>query len=275
MTKEELHDFGVEVVAGYLKQNGYKIHEYHPMYGMYPSIVAENKKEVIAVIVQSDVAPNVPEIKLTDKFGIIGYCNGFKTKPCYASVSFGSIDPERFDKSIALVGDGYNVRFTGLEYISKELPKIGSEEYKVFVMQFLGGYLRSKNYDAVENYISNKCTISNTISKEDIIEPCIKYFKKIFEEQPIVSHCIIKSVGNMKTLNVQKLYVEGYSDGKPGTVKILQEADKVNLLLVTENPLFNNDDPGLILNIDFDKKGKINSIEIIDPRYYEFEAYNQ
>ena len=117
MTKEELHDFGVEVVAGYLKQNGYKIHEYHPMYGMYPSIVAENKKEVIAVIVQSDVAPNVPEIKLTDKFGIIGYCNGFKTKPCYASVSFGSIDPERFDKSIESTSLKRTFKYSGTNII--------------------------------------------------------------------------------------------------------------------------------------------------------------
>ena len=273
MTKEEIHNFAVQIVAGELQESGYEIHAFNPVLGSYPSVIAENNEEVIAIIVSGAVAPKIPKLKLTDKFGIIGLCDGYPTKPCFASVGIGSADVERFDKSLALIGDKYLIRYTGLEYIDKKLPEINSEEYKLFVMQFIGGYLRANNYEAVKEYIANECIIDNSISKEKIEGDAIEYFKNIFERIPITSHCVIKSIGNVKTLNVQKLHVEGYSDGKPGIVKILQEADKIGLLIVTESPVFDYDDNGIIFNVDFDKKGKINKIELIDPRLYEFEAY--
>jgi len=275
MTEEEIHDFAVKVVAGQLQNSGYKIHAFNPILGSYPSIVAENDDEVVAVIVIGGVSPIIPKLKLTDKFGIIGYCNGYETKPCFASVSIGSVDPERFDTSLALSGDEYLVHYKGIEYIDKEIPKIGTEEYKIFVMQFIGGYLRAQNYDAVEKYISKNCVIENSITKETIDKNTIKYLKKIFEQSAVTSHCIIKSVGNWKTINVENLYIKDYVDGKPGTVKILQEADKIGLLLVTEMPAFDENNNGMIFNIGFNKRGKINKINIIDPRYYEFEAYDE
>lgn len=275
MTKEEIHSFGVEIVAGQLQQEGYKIHIYNPRYGSYPSIVAENKDEVIAVVVMTDIAPKQPGLKLTDKFGIIGYCDGYPTKPAFASVSIGSTDGERFNKSLALIGDGYYAKYTGIEYISKEMPKIGSEEYKAFVMQFVGGYLRACNFEAVAEYISKECKIKNSITKEEINTDAIGYIEKIFKNHKATSHCVIKSVGNVKTLNVQKLYVKDYSNGEPGTVKIMQEADKIGLLVVTETQAFDIDDLGIIFNTDFDEFGKINKIELIDPRLYEFKALNE
>lgn len=273
MTEEEIHHFSVQVVAGQLQEEGYTIHAFNPVLGSFPSVIAENDKEVVAVVVNGAVAPETPKLKLTDKFGIIGYSNGYPTKPCYASVSIGSADPERFEKSLALIGDGYLVRYTGIEYIDKKLPEVGTDEYKLFVMQFTGGYLRAKNYDAVKEYIADDCIIENSISKEKIETEALEYLKSTFEKNEVTSHCTIKSVGNVKTLNVEKLYVKDHSDGKPGVVKILQDADKIGLLIVTETPAFDYDDNGIIFNVDFNKEGKINHIELIDPRLYEFEAY--
>lgn len=275
MTKEEIHDFGVEIVAGQLQQAGYKILLYNPKLGSFPSIVAENKDEVIAVIVLTDIAPNQPKMRMTERFGIIGYCNGYKTKPAFASVSIGSTDGERFNKSLALVGDGYYAKYTGLEYISKEIPTIGTEEYKAFTMQFIGGYLRAGNYDAVSEYISKECIIKNTITKEEISKDALEYIENIFKEHKVTSHCIIKSVGNVKTLNVEKLYIKDYCNGDSGTVKILQDADKIGLLVVTETEAFDIDDLGIVFNVDFDDKGMINKIELIDPRLYEFKALEE
>lgn len=119
MTKEEIHSFGVEVVAGQLKGEGYKIINFNPKFGLYPSIIAENDNEVVAVVVKTDIAPNKPELTEIDKQGIINFCDGYPTKPCFASVSIGSADGVRFEKSLALVGDGYLVLYKGLEYISK------------------------------------------------------------------------------------------------------------------------------------------------------------
>jgi hypothetical protein len=109
MTEEEIHSFGVEIVAGQLQKDGYKIIHFNPILGSYPSIIAEDDKEALAIIVSCDIAPKKPKLKLTDKFGIIGYCNGYPTKPCFASISIGSSDPIRFEKSLALVGDGENL----------------------------------------------------------------------------------------------------------------------------------------------------------------------
>lgn len=142
-------------------------------------------------------------------------------------------------------------------------------------MNFVGAYLRSKNYDAVYEFISDDCDINNSISKENIKKHGKDYLKKIFNGRDITSHCVIKSVGIMKTIQVQKLYVEGHSDGKPGTVKIMQDPDRIGLLLVTDIPLFGNNDPGLIFNVDYNSKGKICNINIIDPRLYSFEAYSE
>ena len=100
MTEEEIHHFSVQVVAGQLQEEGYTIHAFNPVLGSFPSVIAENDKEVVAVVVNGAVAPETPKLKLTDKFGIIGYSNGYPTKPCYASVSIGSADPERFEKSL-------------------------------------------------------------------------------------------------------------------------------------------------------------------------------
>ncbi len=273
MTKEEIHGFGVEIIANYLTKKGYKIHDYNPRFGSYPSIVAENEKKVITVAVKTSVAPQMPTFELTDKFGLIGYCNGYNTIPCFALVGIGSIDEERFDKSLALVGDEYYVNFNGLEYISKELPKVGTEEYKAFVMQFIGGYLRTENYDAVKEYISNKCVINNEIDKTEKKENAVEYLINKFKKQPVISHCVIVSVGNYKTLNVAKLQVEGYSDGEPGKIRLLQKPDEIGLLLVTKEPLFNNDNPEIVFNASFDKNGIINKIQIIDSRLYEFKPF--
>ena len=119
MKKQEIHSFGVEIVAGQLKKEGYKIINFNRVLGLYPSIIAENNTEVVAVVVKTDIAPNKPELCVEDKLGIVGFCDGYPTKPCFASVSIGSIDPVRFEKSLALVGDGYHVLYRGLEYISK------------------------------------------------------------------------------------------------------------------------------------------------------------
>lgn len=273
MTEEDVHEFACRVVAGDLENSGYEIHAFNPVFGSYPSVIAENKEEVIAVIVNGAVSPKIPKLKLTDKLGIIGYSNGYPTKPCYASVSIGSIDSERFEKSLALKGDGYLVRYTGVEYIDKELPKADTDEYKLFVMQFIGGYLRAKNYDAVSKYITEDCVIDNSITKEKPEIPAIDYIKEIFQDCPVISHCIIKSVGNWKTLNVEKLYVKNHANGEPGTVKILQEPDKIGLLIVTETPAFDYDDNGIVFKVEFNKERIIEKIELIDPRLYEFKAY--
>lgn len=274
MTKEEIHDFGVEIVAGQLYKEGYKIHIYNPTYGSFPSIVAENENEVVAVAVLTDIAKKQPILRMTDKFGILGYCDGFPTKPCFASVSIGSTDPERFEKEIALRGDGFYANYTGLEYLSKELPEVNSEEYKAFVMQYLGGYLRAGNFEAIEDYIADDCIIENSLNKKVIEEKTINFIKNTFSKNRVINHCVIKSVGDIKNIKVDKLYVKGNIEGENVNVKLLQESDKIGLLIKTQNDEFNIGDNGIIFNVDFNVKGKINKIEFIDPRLYSFNAYN-
>ncbi|MBR5662779.1 MAG: hypothetical protein IKX00_03915 [Bacilli bacterium] len=273
MTKEEVHDFGCEIVARTLDKDGYKILEYNPRYGSYPSIVAKNDKEVVAVAVKTDIAPKMPEFDFSERSGIIGFCDGFETKPCIAAVGIGSTDGERFNKGLALIGDGYYANFKGLEYLSKELPKVGTEKYEAYVMQVIGGYLRANNYDVVKEYILDNCKIDNEISDKKIEDNVIKYFKKIFSEQPIIGHCIIKSVGNFKTVEAAGVIIKGEKKEGPSTIKVMQEPNKIGLLLITKDSLFNNGDNGLVLSPKFDKNGKIESIKMIDPRLYGFEAY--
>lgn len=119
MTKEEIHDFALEVIFGILKNDGYEILHMNRDYGVNPSYVCEKEGKKYAIHLSSDIAPNHPTLSSTDKNQLIKYCDLHDLNPVFCPVSFGAIDAERFDKGIALVGDGYYCNFKGFEFIEK------------------------------------------------------------------------------------------------------------------------------------------------------------
>ena len=275
MTKEEIHDFGCQIVADQLKKQGYRIHHYNPNYGVFPSIIAENDKEVVAVEVLTDVAPKQPKMPSSDKYGLLSFSLVFDTIPAFASVSIGAVDSERFDKSLALAGDAFYANYKGLEYIDKKVPEINTKEYRAFLIKYLSMFLYGGKYDVIKEYVANECIIKNTIDHTEHTN-ALEYLKECFDKQPIIGHETIISDGDYRNFKiVNDIVVKDEKIKGPINAKIWQEPDKINLLLKTAKPLFNNDDTGLIFNIDYNDKGKINKIEIIDPRLYGFKHFEE
>ena len=116
MSKEEIYDFALEAVCNY-ESKQHKIISVSPNLNSIPSIVMEIEGKLSFVLVEADIVPNIPTLDSRKKMLFINHSKNFDANIYYASVSFGSKDAERFEKSIALKGDGYYCRYLGLEKI--------------------------------------------------------------------------------------------------------------------------------------------------------------
>lgn len=116
MTKEEIYDFALDVICNYESKNN-KILQVSPNYTSLPSIVMDIDGQLSFVLVEGDVAPNTPKLQPQTKIMMLNHAKKFNANAYYASVCFGSKDSHRFEKSLALKGDGYYCRYLGLEKI--------------------------------------------------------------------------------------------------------------------------------------------------------------
>ena len=72
---------------------------------------------------------------MQNKFDMIKFERRFKAIPLFASVGIGSTDADRFDKSLALIGDGYYANFVGFENVLvDDIPDIKTKEYKNYLL---------------------------------------------------------------------------------------------------------------------------------------------
>lgn len=118
MTKEEIHDFALRVLFDYVKEENYEILRVNTEYGFNPSFVCKKNDTIYALIVKSNIAPIHPALTISERQQAYEFCLENKMVPFFCPVSFGSIDAFRFDKGIALVGDGYYCNFKGFEEIT-------------------------------------------------------------------------------------------------------------------------------------------------------------
>ncbi len=269
MTKEEIHDFGVQIVGGILQKDGYEILAYQPQYNAMPNIISQKDNKLYSIVVRADIAPINPKINTRDKYSNIAYSKIKKMIPCYASVSFGSIDPARFDNSIALVGDGYYANYTGFVELEDKKPKTGTEEYIIYTLATIGIYFQFREFDKVKDYISNDCIIKNMIDGDLIDNNASEYLINGFIKYPLKSHNLIVFDKQYKT------QIMGHEKEPFNKDEIKAIANNIGLIIITEAPLYANDDPGILFHVDFNDQGKINKIEILDPRIIKFSFQNE
>ena len=118
MTQEELLDFAMQIVKQFeIDKNGFELISANNKVGVYPNFVVKKDDTLSFILVKADVAPRMPELTGEDKKIMIEQSKKFNAIPLYAPVGFGSTDPDRFDKSIALRGDGFYSNYVGLEKI--------------------------------------------------------------------------------------------------------------------------------------------------------------
>ncbi len=118
MTKEELLDFAMQIVKQFeLDKKGFELVSANNKLGIYPNFVVRKDNTLLFILVKADIAPRMPELTEDDKKIMIEQSKKYDAIPLFAPVGFGSTDPERFDKSIALRGDSFYSNYVGLEEI--------------------------------------------------------------------------------------------------------------------------------------------------------------
>lgn len=115
MTKDELFNFGLQTLLGILEKEGYEIVDYIDNYRAIPNIRVAKDNKLYVIYMNVGVALESEEIDpetIKNLKKIVE--NG---TPMIANVFFGSTDPERFEAKLALVGDGFYCKYTGLENV--------------------------------------------------------------------------------------------------------------------------------------------------------------
>ncbi len=120
MNKEMILDFGIQIVHDYLLEKGYDIaHESNRLDSLVNIVAVKNNKPSF-IVVETAIATANPAITDDKKHEVIDLAYRYRAAAYYAPVSIGSTDQKRFDKSIALQGDGYYANFTGLERLESQ-----------------------------------------------------------------------------------------------------------------------------------------------------------
>ena len=122
MTPEEIHDFGIEVVAEYMTREGYTVKKIQPFLATIPSIIAEKDKKTFAVLVRNDVYPNKGELSDSDKQRMLAYAKENKAIPMFAQVGIANANGKTDEEmAVATRGTGFYVAFEGM----KEIQDLG------------------------------------------------------------------------------------------------------------------------------------------------------
>jgi hypothetical protein len=123
MSREEIHDFGVQIVCDEMEKGGYEILGANPSLSVTPQIVAKKNGRLCFVVVRTDVYPNkgiladerevrrnLEHAKRNDAvcyFAGVGICNA-------AAKDAG----DEQAKGIPVKGGGFYVDFDGLKVIT-------------------------------------------------------------------------------------------------------------------------------------------------------------
>ena len=54
MTKEEIHEFGLQILSRYLEANAYEIEMMHPNMQMFPHVIAKKNGQLVFIIAATD-----------------------------------------------------------------------------------------------------------------------------------------------------------------------------------------------------------------------------
>jgi hypothetical protein len=116
LTRDEIFDFGINVIIDELEKDGFHVEDVVNNFRAYPNIFATKNKQTYFIYVISTIA--LEEIKI-DKKILDDIKNDAKEAiPMIARVSFASVDEERFNHKLALVGDNFHCKYEGLEKIN-------------------------------------------------------------------------------------------------------------------------------------------------------------
>ncbi len=120
MTLEEIHDFGVEIMFGQLRKEGYEIEAVNAKLGMNPQIVAKKNGHLAFIHVRTACYPNKGTIETkTECFNILKHAQKHNATPYLASVGIANADSTTAEEcGTPVKGAPYHVLYNGLLIIA-------------------------------------------------------------------------------------------------------------------------------------------------------------
>lgn len=115
ISKEELHKFGVELLADLYQKEGMILKDINRTVGYeYPQFVMEGKnKKLYYVAVKTTIFPNAPfSLPKNDCNEIISLAAKYNATPVFAGLGFATVSE---DMTKAVCGGAYFVSFKGLQ----------------------------------------------------------------------------------------------------------------------------------------------------------------
>ena len=126
MTKEEIHNFGIEVVFNYMKEEGYEIEGVDDTIGVNPQIIAKKNDKLVFVAVRTSCYPNKGKLENHIHHKMIKQAEQHNAIPYFASVGIINSDGKtEEEQSTPVKGAGFYISFDGLLIITtKDKVKI-------------------------------------------------------------------------------------------------------------------------------------------------------
>lgn len=120
MTQDDIHDFGVEIVYGWMKKEGYKILGVNTNIEMNPQIIAEKDGQLAHVGVRTTCFPNKGELESHEMaMSLIHHADENNATCYFASVGIANSESEDdAGMSIPQKGAGFFVAFEGLTILT-------------------------------------------------------------------------------------------------------------------------------------------------------------
>lgn len=115
MSKEEVHQFGIQIVLEQMEKEGYTIVQCDVSLDVFPQIMAEKDEGRYVILVATEIAPFTGALAGKLRSMIIDFAKEYDAIPCFASVGIAEVDEEHFYKSIARRGKEYRIKYSGLE----------------------------------------------------------------------------------------------------------------------------------------------------------------
>jgi len=118
MSEEEIHNFGIEIVFGDIKEQGFEILKINKNIETIPQIVCKQNDELCLIIVRTKCYPGRGLLDPMVKEDILNHAKKMNANAYFASVGIANSDGENeADMSIPVKGAGFYVAYEGLEPI--------------------------------------------------------------------------------------------------------------------------------------------------------------
>ena len=118
MTKAEIHDFGVEVVFGFLQREGHEIVAVNTDPSVNPQIVAKKDGQLEFVVVRTACYPDKGLLDPSNKISCIEHAEQSGAICYFASVGIANAaGTNDVEMALPVKGAGYYVAFNGIELL--------------------------------------------------------------------------------------------------------------------------------------------------------------